>query len=55
MNALERSSLSDSDTDLHFCGHKLSLKMLHQLWCASGSNINDSIRNINKLTKDHFF
>ena len=55
VNALERSSSSDSDTDLHFRGHKLSLKMLHQLWCASGSNINDSIRNVNKLTKDHFF
>ena len=55
MNALERSGSSNSDTDLHFRGHKLSLKMLHQLWCASGSNINDSIRNVNKLTKDHFF
>ena len=54
VNALERSGSSDSDTDLHFRGHKLSLKMLHQLWCASGSNINDSIRNVNKLTKDHF-
>ena len=54
MNALERSSSSDSDTHLHFCGHKLSLKMLHQLWCA-GSNINDSIRNVNKLTKEHIF
>ena len=55
MNALERSGSSDSDTDLHFRGHKLSLEILHQLWCASGSNINDSIRNVNKLTKDHFF
>ena len=55
VNALERSSSSDSDTDLHFRGHKLSLKMLHQLWCASGSNINDSIRNVNKLTKGYFF
>ena len=55
VNALERSGLSDSDTDLHFREHKISLELLHQLWCASGSNINDSIRNVNKLTKDHFF
>ena len=54
MNALEKSGSSNSDTNLHFRGHKLPLKMLHQLWCASGSNINDSIRNVYK-TKYYFF
>ena len=34
---------------------KLSLKILHQLWCESRSNVNDFVRNLNKLTKDHFF
>ena len=29
--------------------------MLHQLWCESGSNLSNSFRNVNKLTKDHFF
>ena len=29
--------------------------MLHQLWCESGSNLSNSVRNVNKLTKDHFF
>ena len=54
MNALEISNSSDYDIDLHFRGHKLSFKMFHQLWCASESNINDSIRNVNKLAEDHF-
>ena len=55
VNVLERSGLSEHDTDLHFHGHKLSLNMLHQLWCESGSNLSNSVRNVNKLTKDHFF
>ena len=55
MNALEISGSSNTDTDLSFRGHKLSLKILHQLWCASEISINDSIRNVNKLTKDHSF
>ena len=28
--------------------------MLHRLWYESGINVNDSIRNVNKLTKNHF-
>ena len=30
VNALERTGLSEHDTELHFHGHKLSLNMLHQ-------------------------
>ena len=29
--------------------------MLNQLWYESESNLSDSFRNVNKLTKDHFF
>ena len=29
--------------------------MLHQLWSESGSNLSNSVRNVNKITKDHFF
>ena len=46
VNALERSGSSDSNSYLYCRGHKLSLKMLYQSCCASGSNIN--------LTKDRF-
>ena len=28
--------------------------MLYQLWCESGSNLSDSIRNVNNQTKDYF-
>ena len=55
VNALKRSGLSENDTDLYFHEHKLSLNMIHQLWCELGSNLSDSVRNVNKLTKDHFF
>ena len=48
VNALERSGLSENNIDLHVHGNKLSLKILHQLWCESGSNVNDFVRNINK-------
>ena len=54
VNVLKRSGLSENDTDLYFHEHKLSLNMLHQLWCESGSNVGDSIRNVNKLTNDRF-
>ena len=54
VNTLERSGLSTHDTDLHFHEHKLSLNMIHQLWCESGSNLSNSVRNVNKLTKDFF-
>ena len=37
VNALERSGLSEYDTDLYFHEHNLSLNMLHQLYCESGS------------------
>ena len=53
-NVLEISGLYKYDTDLRFRGYKLSLNMLHQLWCESGSNTSDSVRNVNKLTNYHF-
>ena len=54
VNILERSSLSEHNTALHFHGHNLSLNMINQLWCESGSILKDSIRNVNNLTKDPF-
>lgn len=55
MNALERFGLLEHNVELHFREHNLSLNMLHQLWCASRNNGNDSTRYKNQLTKDHFF
>lgn len=52
-NAMENSSKKSSNRDMEFCGGKINLGMIHNVWKTKLSGVN-TLRVIEKLTEDHF-
>jgi hypothetical protein len=54
VNALERTDLLKSKTNLQFEGQSLSLKMIQKVWLESGAQAGGGALRLSKLTHQHF-